>query len=499
MTTAVDPRAASSATSSAVPSPLAAVGRWLTAADHIRVGCSLVVSAFLWAIIAGVVGAVLGAERLDSGAALVNSDALTQLFSLHRFALVFGVLAPLMLGVSVLTVPAQLHAANVSLPRFAAFGWWSWLAGSTIALISYLGNGGPGGGDARYVETYLLGLAITIVGLVAVAVSVATTVLTRRNGKRLSDIPVGAFAALVAAIGVSLTLPVALGTIAYLWVDYVNARVAFGGADLFDSWLGWLMREPQTLILAAPALGILADAAVRTGKSRQPLRGVVLIGVGIAATVVFSSVTQQAYVFDVGTTPFATLQSLVPYALFNALPILAPFVVLALSLLALKAGTPALSSAFVASFLGVGMVLTGLLGSAAMHVESLGLVGTVFGEATLVYVAYGAVLAGFGALTLHMGAVTGRALPDVPVLLLSLLGFLATVLASLPHYIAGFLDQPAAVAAGYDDSGVVGIANVFVGLGHALMVLVVLAFAGLVLKSRRGEAVVDRYAIEVAS
>jgi cytochrome o ubiquinol oxidase subunit 1 len=145
------------------------------------------------------------------------------------------------------------------------------------------------------------------------------------------------------------------------------------------------------------------------------------------------------------------------------------------------------------------MVLTGLLGSAAMHVESLGLVGTVFGEATLVYVAYGAVLAGFGALTLHMGAVTGRALPDVPVLLLSLLGFLATVLASLPHYIAGFLDQPAAVAAGYDDSGVVGIANVFVGLGHALMVLVVLAFAGLVLKSRRGEAVVDRYAIEVAS
>ena len=493
MTTAVDSRVSSSAGSSSVPAPFTALGRWLTAADHVRVGASLVVVAFVWAIIAGVVGAVLGFERLDAGSALVDSDALTQLFSAHRFALVFGVLAPLMLGVSVLTVPGQLHASNVSLPRLAAFGWWAWLAGSIVALISYLGNGGPGGGDERYVETYLLGLALVIVGLVAVSVSVATTVLTRRNGRRLAEIPVGAFAALVSSIGVALTLPVGLGTVAYLWVDFVNARVAFGGADLFDSWLGWLMREPQTLVLAAPALGILADAAVRTAKSRQPLRGAVLVGVGVAATVVFSSVTQQVHVFQVGKTPFETVQSFVPFALFNLLPLLAPLIVILLSLLALKAGTPALSAAFVAAFLGVGMVFTGLVGSAVMHVDSLGLVGTTFGEAALVYVVYGAILSAIGALALHLGSVTRRALPDTPVLLLSLVGFIATVLSSLPHYIAGFLDQPAATAVGYDDSGFVGVANAIVGLGHALMVVVVLAFAGLIAKSRRGDAVADRY------
>ena len=78
-------------------------------------------------------------------------------------------------------------------------------------------------------------------------------------------------------------------------------------------------------------------------------------------------------------------------------------------------------------------------------------------------------------------------------LLLSLVGVIATVLSSLPHYIAGFLDQPAATAVGYDDSGFVGIANAIVGLGHALMVVVVLAFAGLIAKSRRGDAVADRY------
>ena len=494
VTTAVESHSAGDARRSAVPAPLVSVGRWLTAADHVRIGSSLAAAAAVWAILAGVVGAVLGLERLDAGAALVDAGALVQLFSLHRFALVFGVVAPLMLGIAVWTLPGQLHASNVSLPRLAAFGWWAWLAGSIVVLVSYLGNGGPGGGDERYVETYLLGLGLVIVGLVAVAVSVATTVLTRRNGQRLADVPVGVFAALISAVGLVLTLPVALGTVAYLWVDFVNARVAFGGADLFDSWLGWSMREPQTLVYAALALGVLADAAVRTAKGRQPLRGVVLVGVGVAASVVFSSVTQQVHVFETGKTPFATLQSFVPFALFNLVPLLAPLLVVLLALLALRDGTPSMSAAFVASFLGVGMILTGLVGSAAMHLDALGLVGTVFGEAALVYVVYGAVLASIGAVTLHIGSLTGRALPDTPVLLLALLGFVATVLASLPHYVAGFLDQPAAVATGYDDSGIVGVANVAVALGHLLMVLVVVAFSALVLKSRRGEPVADRYA-----
>lgn len=494
MTTAVDPHATTSTGASAVPAPLSAVARFLTAADHLRIGAGLVVGALLWVVVAAVVGVVLGLERLDSGTALVNADALPQLFSMHRFALVFGVVAPLMLGLGILTVPASLHASNVSLPRLAAFGWWAWLAGSITVFVSYLGNGGPGGGSEQYVETYLLGLFITVLGLIAAAISLATTVLTRRNGQRLADVPVGAFAALVSATGVVLTLPVALGTIAYLWVDFVNARVAFGGADLLDMWLGWSMREPQTLVYAAPVLGILADAAVRTAKGRQPLRGVVLVGVGVTASVVFGSVTQQAHVFALGKTPFETLSSFVPYALFNLLPLAAPLIVILLSLLALKAGTPRLSAAFVASFLGVGMAFTGLVGSAAMHLDALGLVGTVFGEAALIYVVYGSVLAAIGAVTLHIGSLTGRALPDTPVLLLSLLGLAATVLSSLPHYVSGFLDQPAVAAVGYDDSGFVGIANLAVAFGHLLMLLVVVAFAGLVLRSRRGDVVADRYA-----
>jgi len=181
------------------------------------------------------------------------------------------------------------------------------------------------------------------------------------------------------------------------------------------------------------------------------------------------------------------------------LPLLAPLVVIMLSLLALKAGKPSVSGALAASLFGVGMVFTGLVGSAAMHVDALGLVGTVFGEAALVYVVYGSVLAALGGVALHIGSLTGRPLPDVPVILLALTGFLATVLASLPHYVAGFMDQPANSTTGYSDAGVVGVANVAVALGHALMLVVVVAFVGLVAKSRRGTPVTDRYQAQAST
>ena len=85
----------------------------------------MALGAAFWLVIAGIIGAVLGVERADVSGALVDTGALTQLFSLHRFALVFGVAAPLMLGLSVWMLPAQLHASNISLPRLASLGWWA--------------------------------------------------------------------------------------------------------------------------------------------------------------------------------------------------------------------------------------------------------------------------------------------------------------------------------------------------------------------------------------
>ncbi len=60
----------------------------------------------------------------------------------------------------------------------------------------------------------------------------------------------------------------------------------------------------------------------------------------------------------------------------------------------------------------------------------------------------------------------------------------ATILASLPYYAAGFADQPAASGT-YDYGGPAEVWNVLVTVGHVLMLVVVLAFAALWLRPRR--------------
>jgi len=97
-------------------------------------------------------------------------------------------------------------------------------------------------------------------------------------------------------------------------------------------------------------------------------------------------------------------------------------------------------------------------------------------------------LSGVGAVAYFGPRIWGRQMPSTPVIGLGLLGFLATVLASLPFFIAGLADQPAATVTGFQYSGPAWLWNSLVTVGHLMMTLVVLSFIGLAMKSfRKGE------------
>ena len=203
------------------------------------------------------------------------------------------------------------------------------------------------------------------------------------------------------------------------------------------------------------------------------------------STAVIGAVTQSSHTVNISGDIGNVLKSLIPYLFFNHLSILGVFIVLGLSLLALKNAKAKLNAAFVPAFLGVGMVLTGMIGGAVYKITNLKLSNTVFDEGVLVYVCYGVVLSGIGAVAYFGPRIWGREIASAPVLGLGLLGFLATVMASLPYFIAGFADQPANVANSFDYSGPIWLWNSLVGAGHALMALVVLLFFALATKSFR--------------
>jgi heme/copper-type cytochrome/quinol oxidase subunit 1 len=464
---------------------VASVAEVYTSSDHKLVG-RLFIGASLLAFAACVtVGVLLGIERVDGTETLFDADALADLFVAFRIGLLYGALVPLFLGLAVAVVPLQLGARSLAFPRLAMAGFWAWAGGIIIVIVALANNGGPDGTNGDMVDLFFAGFALTAIGIGAAAVPVAVTVLTARApGMRMSRVPFFTWSALVSAIGLLLVMPALVGVLIFLFVDHRYAQGLFDG-----SWIEFAFTQPATYLLALPAAGVAAELIPVTFRTRMPLRGVVYAGLALIGVAALSAVSQQAN-HDVpwtgsGSDKFADL---LPYAFFTLLPVLGVVIVMGVGAMAAKPSggraRPRITSPFVFSFLGLAMVLAGMLGGALTPITDLGLQGTVFEEGVLVCLVYGAVLAGLGAVAYWTPKLTGRVIADKPALGLAVLGFLGAALAGLPYYIAGFADQPAASGV-YDYSGPAELWNVLVAVGHGLMGVVLLGFIGLAAKTVR--------------
>ncbi len=459
---------------------------WITTTDHKRIGRLFMRGGFVWLIGVIGVGVVLGVERIDSGSELVSADSITQLFSYFRTGLGLGVLAPLFVGLSVAIVPLQIGARAISFARLSLFGFYSWMIGSVIVIVSIIANGGPSGGNTQMVDAYLLGVGLVIVGLLAAAISVVATVIGARSPDlAMSDVPVFSWSALVAAAGLVLTLPIHLGSVIYVAVDHHFSRLAFGGNYGIDKWIGEVFGQPQTFIYVIPVLGVLAEIISVNGPTRRIIRTGGFVGIGIMSTALLGAVTRTQHMFEWSGSLGDKLTSAIPYALFNVLPILGILIAFAVSLLALRTNSLRLNAPLVPSLLGVGMVLTGMLGFAVQMISPAGLSGTVFEEGVYVYLGYGAVLVAIGAIAHWSNQLRGRSLPSGVVIILGVVGFIATVLATLPYYIVGFANQAANSVTDFEYGGPHAIWNALVSVGHALMAVVVIGFVAVVFRPTR--------------
>ena len=463
-------------------SALGTVANWITTTDHKKIGRLFVGASALWMLNIVGVGIALGIERIAPDTAIFNSNSVTQLFAMLRTGATFGVLLPLALGFGIAVVPTQVGSKSLSFARLAMFGFYAWLIGSGLVIGSIIANGGPSGGNAQMVDLYLMGVGVGVVGVIAASVSLLTTVLTsRQTGLSLLEIPMFSWSVFVAAISIVLTLPVLLGSLIYVAVDHHYGRLVFGGNEGIDMWLGWGFSQPQTFLYVIPAIGLLAELAPVAARIRQPLRGAMLIGVGLISTAIFGSVTQTPHVFVWGGSLSDKLKSAIPYAWFNLLPVLGVVVVTLLALLAIQKGTTRLIAPLVPTFLGVGMIVVGMAGNAVQKIESAKLTGSVFEEAAVTYIAYGAMLCAWGAISYFGPALWGRKIPDASVIGIGALGLFATVLASAPYYFAK--DQVAGVVSDFDYSGPQTLFNTVVSAGHVLMALCLLGAIATSIKS----------------
>ena len=206
---------------------------WLSSTDHKIIGQLYLIGGLLGLLATVAVNVVIGFERID-GDSLSISDGIAQLFDAQRVGLVFGVAMPLALALCVAVVPLQLGARSIAFPRLAALGFWMWLGGLVLNIVSLIANGGSLGDSGDMVDLFLASLALMALGATVTAVAVGTTVLTTRApGMTMRRVPFFSWSALITAIALMLTMPVFIGTTIYLFLDHRNHAFSwcheFGG------------------------------------------------------------------------------------------------------------------------------------------------------------------------------------------------------------------------------------------------------------------------------
>ncbi|HWC66940.1 MAG TPA: cbb3-type cytochrome c oxidase subunit I [Acidimicrobiales bacterium] len=475
---------------------LEGVAGWTSTVDHVRIGGLFAGSALLATLGVFVLGGIWGIERVDASDALLGGAA-GQVGSLYWYGLAFAAVTPLLVGVAIAVVPLQLGVPAIAFPRAAALSYWGWLFGAVVMVGAYIADGGPGGGVDEAVDLFLAGLVVVTGALTLGAVCLAATVLTARApGMGLLETPAFAFSSLVYASALVVLLPMVAAKAVQLYVDHRYGGPAFGGTLGIGPNLDWSFLQAANLVHAIPALGLLGEVVPVIAGRRQPMRPVLLVGLGLGAFAVIPAAFQGVFILDVpsGTAVFTILQRLAMYALTALLPILPFLVVLGAVGLCLKGARPRIVSAFVFALAAVLMTWVGALAGALTPIDDLpggALAGTQFQAGQANYALLGALLAGLGGLAWWGPKLWGRHSADAPLVGFAGLALIGVVLVSLADVIAGFLDQPLNDPA-FEVDGPHALLAVAYTAGQAVLFLAVAASALVFWRgARRGEPTGD--------
>ena len=290
--------------------------RIISAVNNTIVGYLYIAAAFLFFLLAGVLGLLMRTQLAIPSNTFLSPDTYNQIFTMHGTVMMFLFAVPAVEAMGILLLPQMLGARDLPFPRLGAFAFWAYLVGGLVFFGTLFFDLAPSGGwfmyppltSSRYspgmgADFWLLGIGFIEISAIAGAIEIIVGVLrTRAPGMTLGRMPMFAWTMLIFAIMVVFAFPaVILATImlelerAFGWPFFIAAK---GGDALLWQHLFWFFGHPEVYIIFLPAAGMVS--MIVATMTRTPLVAHNLIVTALIATGFFSFGLWVHHMFTTG-------------------------------------------------------------------------------------------------------------------------------------------------------------------------------------------------------